>query len=97
VGKLVGILLGTGLAVRLGLGELAPGLTRLPLAGGAVLSWIGFTISLFIVDLAFSDDGQADQVVVLSEDSTQLVIRAGEVIRLTVDPCTRTTGSAPWR
>ncbi|WP_100501384.1 Na+/H+ antiporter NhaA [Geodermatophilus chilensis] len=61
LGKLVGILLGTGLAVRLRLGELAPGLTWLQLAGGAALSGIGFTISLFIVDLAFDDEALADQ------------------------------------
>nr|WP_092860917.1 Na+/H+ antiporter NhaA [Quadrisphaera sp. DSM 44207] len=52
LGELVGVLLGTGLAVRLRLGDLAPGLTRLDLAGGAALSGIGSTISLFIVDLA---------------------------------------------
>ncbi|MGY1729916.1 Na+/H+ antiporter NhaA [Geodermatophilus sp. SYSU D01045] len=56
LGKLVGILAGAGLAVRLRLGELAPGLTALQLAGGAALSGIGFTISLFIVDLALADD-----------------------------------------
>ncbi|PRY48416.1 Na+/H+ antiporter NhaA [Geodermatophilus tzadiensis] len=63
LGKLAGILLGTGLAVRLGLGRLAPGLTPAQLAGGAALSGIGFTISLFIVDLAFDDAEQraADQ------------------------------------
>jgi hypothetical protein len=61
LGKLVGILLGTGLAVRLRLGELAPGLAWLQLAGGAALSGIGFTISLFIVDLAFDDEALADQ------------------------------------
>ncbi|GAB3302253.1 hypothetical protein GCM10027451_06330 [Geodermatophilus aquaeductus] len=53
LGKLVGILAGTALAVRMRLGSLAPGLTGLQLAGGAALSGIGFTISLFIVDLAF--------------------------------------------
>jgi Na+/H+ antiporter NhaA len=62
LGKLVGILAGTGLAVRLGLGALAPGLTGLQVAGGAALSGIGFTISLFIVDLAFTGDERlADQ------------------------------------
>ncbi|MGY1643429.1 Na+/H+ antiporter NhaA [Geodermatophilus sp. SYSU D00703] len=61
LGKLAGILLGTGLAVRLRLGELAPGLTGLQLAGGAALSGIGFTISLFIVDLAFDDELLADE------------------------------------
>jgi Na+/H+ antiporter NhaA len=61
LGKLTGILLGTGLAMRLHLGDLAPGLTGATLAGGAILSGIGFTISLFIVDLAFDDDALADQ------------------------------------
>ncbi len=61
VGKLLGILLGTGLAVGLRLGDLAPGLNGLQLAGGAALSGIGFTISLFIVDLALPDERLADQ------------------------------------
>ncbi|MFW3169212.1 Na+/H+ antiporter NhaA [Geodermatophilus sp. CPCC 206100] len=61
LGKLAGILLGTGLAVRFRLGELAPGLTGWQLAGGAALSGIGFTISLFIVDLALDDERLADQ------------------------------------
>ncbi|CAA9431025.1 MAG: Na+/H+ antiporter NhaA type, partial [uncultured Quadrisphaera sp.] len=62
VGKLLGILAGTALAMALRLGDLAPGITQLQLAGGAVLSGIGFTISLFIVDLAFDEDeAAADQ------------------------------------
>lgn len=61
LGKLVGVLLGTGLATRLRLGDLAPGLTVGPLAGGAALSGLGFTISLFIVDLAIPDEQLADQ------------------------------------
>ncbi len=60
VGKLLGVLLGTGLAVALRLGDVAPGLGRVHLAGGAALSGIGFTISLFIVDLALTGD-LADQ------------------------------------
>lgn len=61
LGKLAGILLGTGLAVRMRLGGLAPGLSWLQVAGGAALSGLGFTISLFIVDLAFDDETAADQ------------------------------------
>ena len=37
------------------LGEFGPGLTLDRIAGGAALSGIGFTISLFIIDLAISD------------------------------------------
>ncbi len=55
LGKPVGILLGSALAVRLRLGDLAPGLTKLHLTGGAILSGIGFTISLLIVELAVPD------------------------------------------
>ena len=61
LGKPVGILLGCVLAVGLKLGDLPPGLTRLQLAGGAVLTGIGFTISLLIVELSVSDRELADQ------------------------------------
>lgn len=61
LGKLAGVTLGAGLAVRLRLGELAPGLRAANVTGGAILTGIGFTISLFIVDLAFDDDSLADQ------------------------------------
>lgn len=55
-GNAVGISLAAGLALRSGLGEL-PGLLRYGhLIGGAVLAGIGFTISLFITDLALTDD-----------------------------------------
>jgi protein-disulfide isomerase len=37
------------------MGQLAPGMTLRRVAGGAALSGIGFTISLFIVDLAITD------------------------------------------
>lgn len=54
-GKAVGISLGSALALRTGWGEL-PGRVRYGhLIGGAVLAGIGFTISLFIADLAFDD------------------------------------------
>jgi NhaA family Na+:H+ antiporter len=61
LGKLLGVVLGVEAAVGLRLGALAPGLTRWQLAGGAALSGIGFTIALFIVDLALDDPVIADQ------------------------------------
>jgi Na+/H+ antiporter NhaA len=55
VGKFVGVF-GAGALLRvLRLGDLGPGLTLDRLAGGAVLCGIGFTIALFITELAFDD------------------------------------------
>jgi Na+/H+ antiporter NhaA len=60
VGKFVGITGATAIMVRTGLGRLAPGLTLRRLSGGAALCGIGFTIALFIVDLAIDDAHQQD-------------------------------------
>jgi len=61
VGKFIGITGATWIMQRTGLGQLAPGLTLRRVAGGAALSGIGFTIALFIVDIAISDPGRQDQ------------------------------------
>ncbi|MGA9375341.1 MAG: Na+/H+ antiporter NhaA [Mycobacterium sp.] len=61
IGKFVGINGATWLIRRVGFGELAPGLTLRRIAGGAALSGIGFTISLFIVDIAIADPSRQDQ------------------------------------
>ncbi|AFM15251.1 sodium/proton antiporter, NhaA family [Mycolicibacterium chubuense NBB4] len=61
IGKFVGITGATWFMERTGLGALAPGLTLRRIAGGAALSGIGFTISLFIVDIAIPDPGRQDQ------------------------------------
>lgn len=55
-GKLLGVTLGTGAAVALRLGRLAPGLHARHLVAGGLVSGIGFTIALFIVDLALTDE-----------------------------------------
>ena len=61
LGKLIGITGATWLVQRLGWGELAPGLTLRRIAGGAALSGIGFTISLFIIDIAIDDPRHQDE------------------------------------
>jgi Na+/H+ antiporter NhaA len=61
LGKLVGITVATVLTVRLRLATLPPGLPLNQVVGGAALSGIGFTISLFIVDLALDDPALQDQ------------------------------------
>jgi protein-disulfide isomerase len=64
VGKFVGITAATWFMRRTGMGELAPGLTLRRVAGGAALSGIGFTISLFIVDIAITDPARQDQAII---------------------------------
>jgi Na+:H+ antiporter, NhaA family len=61
IGNAVGITAASTIALRTGLGVL-PGRVRYShLFGGAVLAGIGFTISLFITDLAFHDPVMRDQ------------------------------------
>jgi hypothetical protein len=60
-GKLLGITLFTGFAVRSGLGRLPEGLARSHISAGAALAGIGFTVSLFVADLAFDDAQQQEE------------------------------------
>ncbi|MFY0407118.1 Na+/H+ antiporter NhaA [Solicola sp. PLA-1-18] len=61
LGNAVGISVFSAVALRSGLGDL-PGRVRYGhLMGGAVLAGIGFTISLFIAELAFDDAALRDQ------------------------------------
>lgn len=54
-GKFIGVLGFSWLAVRLGIGRLPRGVSWKHLAGAAWLAGIGFTMSLFVSQLAFSD------------------------------------------
>jgi Na+/H+ antiporter NhaA len=60
-GKLIGVGLVTLAAVRAGLGTLPRGVGRLDVLGGAALTGIGFTVSLFIAELAFTSPELRDQ------------------------------------
>ncbi|SEH50846.1 Na+/H+ antiporter NhaA [Mycolicibacterium rutilum] len=64
VGKFVGITTATWVMARTGWGELAPGMSLRRVAGGAALSGIGFTISLFIVDIAIDDASRKEQAII---------------------------------
>jgi Na+:H+ antiporter, NhaA family len=64
VGKSVGITGSTLLALRLRLGVLPGRIMRGQLVGGATLAGIGFTVALFITDLAFADPALREQAVV---------------------------------
>jgi NhaA family Na+:H+ antiporter len=56
VGKPLGISLFSWLAVKSGSGALPEGVTWLQVAGAGCLAGIGFTMSLFITDLAFDNE-----------------------------------------
>jgi NhaA family Na+:H+ antiporter len=60
VGKIAGISLFAFAGVRLGLGRLPDGTGWLHLVGLAAVAGIGFTVSLFVTELAFSDRGLID-------------------------------------
>ncbi len=55
LGKLIGVAGFSLLAVRLGVGQLPTGCRAAHMVGVALLAGIGFTMSIFIADLAFGD------------------------------------------
>jgi Na+:H+ antiporter, NhaA family len=63
-GNAVGISAGTAVALRTGLGILPGGVRWSHLMAGATLAGIGFTIALFITDLAFSDESLREQATI---------------------------------
>ena len=60
-GKVVGVSSFAWLSVRLGLCSLPPGATWAKVLGIGAVAGIGFTVSLFITDLAFASQGITDQ------------------------------------
>jgi Na+:H+ antiporter, NhaA family len=86
VGKPLGILGASALAVRLRLGVLPQGVQLRELAGLGMIAGIGFTVSLFVADLSFEG-------VLLGEAKVAILVAsivaggAGAVlVRLTADP-----------
>jgi Na+:H+ antiporter, NhaA family len=61
VGKTVGVSGMTWLGVRLGIGRSPQGATPRHILGIALVAGIGFTVALFIADLAFDDAASQDQ------------------------------------
>lgn len=60
LGKILGISAFTWAAVKLGMGKLPPGTTWNHVVGLAAVAGIGFTVSLFVAGLAFTDPHLAD-------------------------------------
>ena len=62
IGKQLGVMSFTWIAVRLGIGAVPTGATWLQVYGLALLTGVGFTMSLFIGTLAFTTAGYHDVV-----------------------------------
>lgn len=62
IGKTIGVTLGALAAHRFGWGRLSPDLQWADIAGVAILCGCGFTVSLLIVELSFTDVAQQDLV-----------------------------------
>ena len=77
VGKPLGVLAASWLAVRSGFASLPEGATWRQIAGVSVLCGIGFTMSLFIANLAFP--GHADQLVAAKVGILGASVLAGAV------------------
>jgi NhaA family Na+:H+ antiporter len=60
LGKMVGISAASLATVRLGLGRLPPGTTWRHIVGLAAVAGVGFTVSLFVTGLAFTDPSLGD-------------------------------------
>lgn len=72
IGKIAGITLGALVATRLGLARLPTGVVWSHVVGVAAIGGIGFTVSLFIASLAFTDSAPLD--------AAKLGILAGSVL-----------------
>jgi NhaA family Na+:H+ antiporter len=82
VGKFVGILGATTFAVRARLGALPEGVGLRHIAGVAVLGGIGFTVSLFITDLAFRGEVIDDAKIGVLAASTIAAVLGTIVLRV---------------
>lgn len=92
VGKLVGIAGAATAVTRSRPDSLPPGLTLPQIVGGAALSGIGFTISLFIVDLALTDPVLQDQARVGVFTASLIAAGLGAVIFFAIRGQTRDLG-----
>lgn len=99
VGKLVGVSLFTWIAVKSGLSALPRGASFVHVVGLAAIAGIGFTVSLFITNLAFDDPAVVEQAklgilaasVVAAVVGVVVLSRANEVVEIRMEEA----GSSP--
>ncbi len=80
VGKAVGVTAATWLAVRTGLGRLPEGATWPMVAGVGTVAGIGFTVSLFIAELAFDPGPLQDAAKIGVLGASTLAALAGALV-----------------
>jgi NhaA family Na+:H+ antiporter len=95
IGKQIGIFAFTWLTVRAGLAALPQSVTWPQIYGAGLLAGIGFTMSLFIGILAFSDPAQAAGVRVGVLGGSLLAAIAGYVLLRVVTPAPRRARVTP--
>ena len=84
LGKPLGILGGSALAVRLGVARLPASLRLKHLSGVALIAGIGFTVSLFVADLAFEGVLLGEAKVAILAGSLVAALGGSLLVRLTV-------------
>lgn len=80
VGKLAGIWGSTAVLKTFKIGDFGPGLSLDRIGGGAALAGIGFTISLFIIDLAIEDPDAQNQARVGVLAASVIALALGTVL-----------------
>ena len=81
-GKLAGITAFTWIAVRLGAGRLPHGVHWRHITGMAALAGIGFTVSIFVAGLAYTDAGLVDQAKIGVLAASILAALIGSIVLL---------------
>ena len=80
IGKPLGISLAVALATRLGVGEMPEGTRARDMVGLGAIAGIGFTVSLFIADLAFEDGARVREATVGIAAASILAATIGGII-----------------
>ncbi len=84
VGKPIGIMTASALAVRLRVGVLPDGIRLRHLAGVSLIAGIGFTVSLFVADLAFEGGLLGEAKVAILAASLVAAVGGSFLVRATV-------------
>jgi len=95
VGKIVGISAAVWLAVRTGLGRLPQGVGPLHVVAVAAVAGIGFTVSLFIADLAYDDPALTETAKVGIFVGSLLAAAIGSALMVTAGRGSRSVSATP--